>query len=169
MPCGSVFACSSLSLLLESTPLTDYAAKIVPLESALFHPQESIFHGSPRTRHPGSFTVQTAWSGFFEEPSVCVCLFLTVCPPSDLLSVTLLTPAPLSLPSVNACPRNCSGRGECRLSNTSRVVECDCLERWKGAACDVPYCQDECGFPERGQCSAYGTPGCLCHSGWQGG
>uniref|UniRef100_A0A8C6XY71 Attractin n=1 Tax=Naja naja TaxID=35670 RepID=A0A8C6XY71_NAJNA len=68
----------------------------------------------------------------------------------------------------NVCPQNCSGRGECRPANGSQAVECECWEHWKGEACDIPNCPEDCGFPERGQCSVNGTQGCVCYPGWQG-
>uniref|UniRef100_A0A8D2LY41 Attractin n=1 Tax=Varanus komodoensis TaxID=61221 RepID=A0A8D2LY41_VARKO len=68
----------------------------------------------------------------------------------------------------NVCPHNCSGRGECKLTNSSKVVECECAEHWRGEACDIPHCPEDCGAPERGQCDANGTQGCVCFSGWQG-
>ncbi|KAM3831714.1 LOW QUALITY PROTEIN: attractin [Vipera latastei] len=68
----------------------------------------------------------------------------------------------------NVCPQNCSGRGECRPANGSQAVECECLEHWKGEACDIPNCPEDCGFPERGQCSVNGTQDCICSPGWQG-
>ncbi|KAL8206547.1 UNVERIFIED_CONTAM: hypothetical protein K2H54_008520 [Gekko kuhli] len=70
--------------------------------------------------------------------------------------------------NINVCPQDCSGRGQCRPSNGSEVVACECMKPWKGDACDVPHCPDDCGFPERGRCSGNGTQGCECHSGWQG-
>ncbi|CAG01262.1 unnamed protein product, partial [Tetraodon nigroviridis] len=66
---------------------------------------------------------------------------------------------------LNMCPNNCSGRGECVLGNSSASVSCQCQANWKGPACDVPYCLDDCGFPERGRCQ---DKTCLCQSGWQG-
>ncbi|KAG9343990.1 hypothetical protein JZ751_012466 [Albula glossodonta] len=51
---------------------------------------------------------------------------------------------------INSCPNNCSGRGECRVGNSSEAVYCECEEQWKGEACDIPYCVSDCGFPERG-------------------
>uniref|UniRef100_A0A8C5I8W7 Attractin n=1 Tax=Gouania willdenowi TaxID=441366 RepID=A0A8C5I8W7_GOUWI len=66
---------------------------------------------------------------------------------------------------VNSCPNNCSGRGECRASNYTGSVHCVCEDNWKGEACDVPYCIDNCGFPERGQCRG---KTCVCGAGWQG-
>uniref|UniRef100_A0A670Z9I7 Attractin n=1 Tax=Pseudonaja textilis TaxID=8673 RepID=A0A670Z9I7_PSETE len=68
----------------------------------------------------------------------------------------------------NVCPQNCSGRGECRPVNGSQAVECECWEHWKGEACDIPNCPEDCGFSERGQCSVNGTQGCVCYPGWQG-
>ncbi|XP_073442856.1 attractin [Dendrobates tinctorius] len=69
--------------------------------------------------------------------------------------------------SINTCPNNCSGRGICVQANDSDV-SCECFEQWKGAACDIPYCRDNCGFPERGNCSVDGTKTCDCYNGWQG-
>lgn len=66
------------------------------------------------------------------------------------------------------CPNNCSGRGVCRLANSSDVVRCECEEGWKGDACDVPYCALGCGYPVHGQCQI-GDKRCLCNAGWQGG
>lgn len=66
---------------------------------------------------------------------------------------------------VNACPNNCSGRGECRLGNSTASVYCECEANWKGDACDVPYCQDSCGYPDRGHCQGQA---CVCEAGWQG-
>uniref|UniRef100_A0A8C3S0Y5 Attractin n=1 Tax=Chelydra serpentina TaxID=8475 RepID=A0A8C3S0Y5_CHESE len=66
------------------------------------------------------------------------------------------------------CPNNCSGRGECNLSSGSNTVKCECSEHWKGEACDIPYCTDDCGYPARGQCNMNGTKGCSCYSDWQG-
>ncbi|XP_032621716.1 attractin isoform X1 [Chelonoidis abingdonii] len=66
------------------------------------------------------------------------------------------------------CPNNCSGQGECKHSNGSNTVKCECSEHWKGEACDIPYCTDDCGYPARGQCNMNETKGCSCNSGWQG-
>lgn len=68
----------------------------------------------------------------------------------------------------NMCPNNCSGRGECKLNNSSNALECECAKYWKGEACDIPYCTDDCGAPERGHCNFNDTKACLCSSGWQG-
>ncbi|XP_009978010.1 PREDICTED: attractin-like, partial [Tauraco erythrolophus] len=68
----------------------------------------------------------------------------------------------------NMCPNNCSGRGECKLKNSSDALECECAKYWKGEACDIPYCTDDCGAPERGHCSFNDTKTCLCSAGWQG-
>ncbi|NXC38354.1 ATRN protein, partial [Penelope pileata] len=68
----------------------------------------------------------------------------------------------------NMCPNNCSGRGECKLNNSSNTLECECAKYWKGEACDIPYCTDDCGAPERGFCNFNDTKACLCSAGWQG-
>lgn len=68
----------------------------------------------------------------------------------------------------NMCPNNCSGQGECRLNSSTRAPQCECAERWKGEACDIPYCPGNCGAPERGQCNLNGSKACLCTAGWQG-
>jgi len=70
--------------------------------------------------------------------------------------------------SFNMCPNNCSGRGECRLNNSSNSLECECAKYWKGEACDIPYCTDDCGAPERGFCNFNDTKACVCSAGWQG-
>ncbi|XP_077945447.1 attractin isoform X3 [Gasterosteus aculeatus] len=66
---------------------------------------------------------------------------------------------------VNACPNNCSGRGECRVGNATGSVRCACDDKWKGEACDVPYCAADCGYPQRGRCQG---KTCVCKDGWQG-
>uniref|UniRef100_A0A8D2MIU0 Attractin n=1 Tax=Zonotrichia albicollis TaxID=44394 RepID=A0A8D2MIU0_ZONAL len=68
----------------------------------------------------------------------------------------------------NMCPNNCSGQGECRLNSSSLAPQCECAERWKGEACDIPYCPGNCGAPERGHCSLNGSRACVCSAGWQG-
>ncbi|XP_047668729.1 attractin isoform X5 [Tachysurus fulvidraco] len=68
---------------------------------------------------------------------------------------------------INMCPNNCSGRGVCRLANSSDVVQCECEEGWKGDACDVPYCASDCGYPLQGRCQIK-DKSCLCNPGWQG-
>lgn len=69
---------------------------------------------------------------------------------------------------VNTCPNNCSGRGECRLGNSSSSSAplCMCEENWTGPACDAPYCSADCGAPDRGRCQ---NKSCVCKAGWQGG
>ncbi|KAK6493674.1 attractin-like isoform X1 [Huso huso] len=69
---------------------------------------------------------------------------------------------------INTCPNNCSGRGECRLDSGSGGVYCECAAHWKGETCDIPYCMEDCGFPQRGVCHANTTKRCLCNPGWQG-
>ncbi|XP_014878047.1 attractin, partial [Poecilia latipinna] len=66
---------------------------------------------------------------------------------------------------VNTCPNNCSGRGECRVGNSTTSVYCECEANWKGEACDIPYCLDDCGYPERGHCQG---KSCICKAEWQG-
>uniref|UniRef100_U3CJA2 Attractin n=1 Tax=Callithrix jacchus TaxID=9483 RepID=U3CJA2_CALJA len=70
--------------------------------------------------------------------------------------------------SYDMCPNNCSGRGECKINNSSNSVECECSENWKGEACDVPHCTDNCGFPHRGICNSSDVRGCSCFLDWQG-
>lgn len=70
--------------------------------------------------------------------------------------------------SFDMCPNNCSGRGECKSSNSSNTVECQCSENWKGESCDIPHCTDNCGFPHRGICNASDVRGCSCSPNWQG-
>eukprot|EP00069_Balaena_mysticetus_P012489 bmy_07674T0 len=66
------------------------------------------------------------------------------------------------------CPNNCSDRGECKISNSSNTVQCECSENWKGEACDIPHCVNNCGFPHRGICNSSDVRGCSCFSEWQG-
>ncbi|KAK6306803.1 hypothetical protein J4Q44_G00219510 [Coregonus suidteri] len=68
---------------------------------------------------------------------------------------------------VNTCPNSCSGRGECRVGNSTGAVYCDCDANWKGEACDIPYCLSDCGWPDGGHCSQ-DTKTCRCQPGWQG-
>ncbi|KAM8938952.1 attractin [Pelodytes ibericus] len=69
--------------------------------------------------------------------------------------------------NIDVCPNNCSGRGQCVHSN-STAVYCECSENWKGEACDISYCVDSCGSPQRGECNLNGTKRCDCSAGWQG-
>ncbi|XP_029819569.1 attractin, partial [Manacus vitellinus] len=68
----------------------------------------------------------------------------------------------------NMCPNNCSGRGECKLNSSTKALECDCAKYWKGEACDIPYCTEDCGAPERGHCNSNDSKACVCSPGWQG-
>uniref|UniRef100_F7FYQ6 Attractin n=2 Tax=Ornithorhynchus anatinus TaxID=9258 RepID=F7FYQ6_ORNAN len=68
----------------------------------------------------------------------------------------------------DSCPNNCSGRGECQLSNSSDTVACQCSPGWTGEACDIPHCPARCGAPLRGACNASDARGCSCFSDWQG-
>lgn len=70
--------------------------------------------------------------------------------------------------SFDMCPNNCSGRGECKISNSSNTVQCECSQNWKGEACDVPHCINDCGFPDRGICNSSDVRGCSCFPDWQG-
>uniref|UniRef100_A0AAY4AY35 Attractin-like protein 1 n=1 Tax=Denticeps clupeoides TaxID=299321 RepID=A0AAY4AY35_9TELE len=71
--------------------------------------------------------------------------------------------------SINSCPNNCSGHGKCTSGNSiaSRVY-CECDEYWKGEACDIPYCRNNCGSPGHGYCDLTGEKLCVCNDSWQG-
>lgn len=71
---------------------------------------------------------------------------------------------------VNSCPNNCSGHGKCSTGNSiaSRVY-CECDKYWKGEACDIPYCRNNCGSPDHGYCDLTGEKSCVCNDSWQGG
>uniref|UniRef100_A0A8C2PWT1 Attractin-like 1a n=1 Tax=Cyprinus carpio TaxID=7962 RepID=A0A8C2PWT1_CYPCA len=71
--------------------------------------------------------------------------------------------------SINSCPNNCSGHGRCTTGNSiSSSVYCECERYWKGEACDIPYCWDDCGSPDRGYCDLTGEKLCVCNDSWQG-
>uniref|UniRef100_A0A672L2Y1 EGF-like domain-containing protein n=1 Tax=Sinocyclocheilus grahami TaxID=75366 RepID=A0A672L2Y1_SINGR len=70
---------------------------------------------------------------------------------------------------INSCPNNCSGHGRCTTGNSiSSSVYCECERYWKGEACDIPYCWDDCGSPDRGYCDLTGEKLCVCNDSWQG-
>uniref|UniRef100_A0A672MCW2 Attractin like 1 n=1 Tax=Sinocyclocheilus grahami TaxID=75366 RepID=A0A672MCW2_SINGR len=71
--------------------------------------------------------------------------------------------------SINSCPNNCSGHGKCTSGNSiaSRVY-CECDKYWKGEACDIPYCRNNCGSPDHGYCDLTGEKLCVCNDSWQG-
>ncbi len=75
----------------------------------------------------------------------------------------------LSLDRINSCPNNCSGHGKCTSGNSiaSRVY-CECDKYWKGEACDIPYCRNNCGSPDHGYCDLTGEKLCVCNDSWQG-
>lgn len=71
--------------------------------------------------------------------------------------------------SINSCPNNCSGHGRCTSVNSvSPRVYCECEKYWKGEACDIPYCRDNCGSPDHGHCDLTGEKLCVCNDSWQG-
>ncbi|XP_044070048.1 attractin-like protein 1 isoform X6 [Siniperca chuatsi] len=71
--------------------------------------------------------------------------------------------------SINSCPNNCSGHGRCGTANSvSGRVYCECEEYWKGEACNIPYCRDNCGSPDHGYCDLTGEKLCVCNDSWQG-
>lgn len=75
----------------------------------------------------------------------------------------------LSLDRINSCPNNCSSHGKCTSGNSiaSRVY-CECDKYWKGEACDIPYCRNNCGSPDHGYCDLTGEKLCVCNDSWQG-
>lgn len=70
---------------------------------------------------------------------------------------------------INSCPNNCSGHGRCSTANSvSGRVYCECEDYWKGEACNIPYCRDNCGSPDHGYCDLTGEKLCVCNDSWQG-
>lgn len=70
---------------------------------------------------------------------------------------------------INSCPSNCSGHGKCTPGNSAASrVYCECDKYWKGEACDIPYCRNNCGSPDRGYCDLTGEKLCVCNDSWQG-
>ncbi|KAJ3613912.1 hypothetical protein NHX12_020155, partial [Muraenolepis orangiensis] len=53
------------------------------------------------------------------------------------------------------------------LTGSGVAAVCVCDGLWKGEACGVPYCQANCGYPERGYCQT-STKSCSCYADWQG-
>uniref|UniRef100_A0A4W3I8I9 Attractin like 1 n=1 Tax=Callorhinchus milii TaxID=7868 RepID=A0A4W3I8I9_CALMI len=70
--------------------------------------------------------------------------------------------------SINSCPNNCSSHGKCVTGSTMGRVFCECDNYWKGEACDIPYCKDNCGSPDHGYCDLTGEKLCVCNDSWQG-
>uniref|UniRef100_A0A7N6A1F6 Attractin-like 1b n=1 Tax=Anabas testudineus TaxID=64144 RepID=A0A7N6A1F6_ANATE len=71
--------------------------------------------------------------------------------------------------SVNSCPNNCSGHGKCTPGNSAASrLYCECDKYWKGEACDIPYCRNNCGSPDHGYCDLTGEKLCVCNESWQG-
>ncbi|XP_035387515.1 attractin isoform X1 [Electrophorus electricus] len=70
---------------------------------------------------------------------------------------------------LNACPNDCSGHGVCRPDDgtSGEPVRCECVDGWKGRACDVPYCARDCSGPAHGSCQP-DADRCTCEPAWQG-